>query len=261
MGEKTTDWEEKVKEVPVLTKSEQKNAKEMLDREEKRHRKKFDQEWSPEFKENFKRLLPFRIRYGYGPKSHHPPCYRFRNHTVKVGKYRYCIGCYVGYTSGVLGLILAIVLQYAISGVYLNPYVFLGIGLAFWSAQLLSLISASEIHAVKITQKALIGFGGAWVVFFTFLIIPSHIVVKIIVALIVMSVLLLPVKILHVRKTRDICKNCKWYKNDSVCPDRFKPERIYSEKDIRKNYQAVTQKRKEYTKEGVEKWVEFYHKA
>jgi len=43
--------------------------------------------------------------------SHHPECKHFKGHTIKVGKVRLCIGCFIGYPSAILGIFLIYVID------------------------------------------------------------------------------------------------------------------------------------------------------
>ena len=43
--------------------------------------------------------------------SHHPECEKFKNHTLNIGKIRFCIGCFIGYPIAILGMFLIPILR------------------------------------------------------------------------------------------------------------------------------------------------------
>ncbi|MEJ2280003.1 MAG: hypothetical protein P8Y70_19990, partial [Candidatus Lokiarchaeota archaeon] len=37
--------------------------------------------------------------------SHHPKCENFKDHTLNIGSRKFCIGCFVGYPSAIIGFL------------------------------------------------------------------------------------------------------------------------------------------------------------
>ena len=100
----------------------------------------------------FRSFIPFLL-------SHHPECKKFENHTINFGKTRFCIGCFIGYPSGVIGIIILFFTNLA----FVIPFqiqIIIGIlMLSFFVLGPLKLITSKK-H--KIFQKMIIGFGGAF---------------------------------------------------------------------------------------------------
>jgi hypothetical protein len=92
--------------------------------------------------------------------SHHPVCDRFSGHTLNIGRIRFCIGCFIGYPTALLGIFL--IEFFKISN--LIPYEnFLWIGIIFLSTFILSLLNLTKIKIIKIIQKIIIGLGASFI--------------------------------------------------------------------------------------------------
>ena len=90
--------------------------------------------------------------------SHHPDCEHFKEHTIKIGKYKFCIGCFIGYPIAILTLILNIFLKF--DKMLLDEYIFF-LSIIFLSTFSLSFFKITEKKIIKIIQKILMGIGGA----------------------------------------------------------------------------------------------------
>lgn len=91
--------------------------------------------------------------------SHHPECDKFNNHTLNVGKVRFCIGCFVGYPIAILGMFLIPLLRIQL----LIPYdYFLIISIILLATFIMSPLKLTENKTIKIIQKALIGLGSSF---------------------------------------------------------------------------------------------------
>ena len=113
-----------------------------------------------------KKTLRFQIkRYLYYVRSffplflsHHPECDRFEAHTLKIGKTRLCIGCFVAYPTGLFSLTLFNVLQLDL---LLSPLLLLLFSFLFNITLFLSFTKLTEIKIIKVFQKASIAIGVA----------------------------------------------------------------------------------------------------
>ncbi len=143
------------------------------------------------------------------PLSHHPNCSRFESHTFSLGRFRFCIGCYIGYPSAIFGLVLG-------TSLYLPSLVTLwhlfGCGLVAYLALLASLRKFSEFKYVKILQKISVGTGSGFLIVVGFFLFEVPLVIKFSFAALVLLGLLLPVRAVHLRKAINICVSCelKW---------------------------------------------------
>ena len=156
----------------------------------------------------FKSVAPMII-------SHHPPCERYENHTINIGRLKFCIGCFIGYPSAVLTIILTKILydRYSFN---LIPILIIGIILSL--AQLLSLTSLPEFKSIKIIQKLLIGTGSGFIIIFLYLTINIPEIFKLVLIYIAISILVLPIGILHYRTSLKTCENCTIKKIPGKCP-------------------------------------------
>ena len=91
--------------------------------------------------------------------SHHPECDKFDNHTINLGKVRFCIGCFIGYPTALLGIILIDLLN--ISNLIPIDYFFI-ISIILISTFFMSPLHLTRIKVVKIIQKFLIGLGSSF---------------------------------------------------------------------------------------------------
>ncbi len=146
--------------------------------------------------------------------SHHPPCKKYLSHTFKLGQYRFCIGCFVGYPSAILGIVLGTWLWLA-QGLSLT--FLLGIGIGCYAAFLLSFSKYSEIKSVKMAQKFAIGFGSGFVLVFMFFIFDIWIIFKILIGFGFIFVLLQPIRTFHKAKLIAVCEACQAKDTDPNC--------------------------------------------
>ena len=92
--------------------------------------------------------------------SHHPECKHFNNHTLNVSKkIHLCIGCFIGYPTAILGILLIPVLKID-ELIPMNYYLLISIVLL--STIILSFINLIKNKTVKIIQKFLIGLGSSF---------------------------------------------------------------------------------------------------
>ena len=91
--------------------------------------------------------------------SHHPECDKFDNHTINIGKLRFCIGCFIGYPTAIIGIILIDLLNF--SNIIPTDY-FLIISIIFISTFFMSPLHLTRVKLVKIIQKFLIGLGASF---------------------------------------------------------------------------------------------------
>lgn len=91
--------------------------------------------------------------------SHHPECEEFKDHTLNIGKMRLCIGCFIGYPSGIIGIFL---LFYSKLVFIISSQILITIGIILLSTFLLSPLKLIRNKKLKIIQKIIIGFGGAF---------------------------------------------------------------------------------------------------
>ncbi len=151
----------------------------------------------------------------FGPLllSHHPECNRFKEHTLKLGKNRLCIGCFIGYTASVATIVVILALN--LNEIVRSQY-FLWISIPLLSIFFLSLLNLTENKKVKVTQKISIGTGSAllinWIMLRPY---PKNI--NLIFALITIWVLLIIFNIYHAYGFWKICDSCNTPFNWGYC--------------------------------------------
>ncbi len=91
--------------------------------------------------------------------SHHPDCEKFKNHSIKIRNNKYCIGCFIGYPTAILG-ILSIELFNFLE--MFTPHQYFMIGFILISSFLLSIFGLTKNKKVKIIQKSMIGLGASF---------------------------------------------------------------------------------------------------
>ncbi|MHA1777502.1 MAG: hypothetical protein DRO88_08040 [Promethearchaeia archaeon] len=152
--------------------------------------------------------------------SHHPSCPAYENHTFKLFGLEWCIGCFIGFPSLAMGIILShmwIHRNYHTEIIVLN----LIFGIMLFLFQMLSLFEISEKKGVKMLQKGAIGTGSGLILVSTYYLLPFQIIFRIIILTILLIMGDLPIKYLHLQKSKKICNNCpnKWDKEK--CPTDY----------------------------------------
>lgn len=147
--------------------------------------------------------------------SHHPDCESFgKNHTINIGKYRFCIGCFVGYPSAIIG-ILAI---YFLNLFKTFNLVFLFyISLILLSSFFLSPLNLTKIKTIKIFQKILLGLGSAFLFWYIWF-LPNSFVVNFVYFILLFGILFLLLNVYHAYGFYKVCKKCKHSMNWNNCP-------------------------------------------
>ena len=156
----------------------------------------------------------FIKKYGRLLLSHHPLCSQYQDHTLNFSKIRLCIGCFIGYPSALISILLGFYFIYpAISQkIYL---LFFGIFLFLF--QLLSLTKLTEIKPIKIIQKFLMGFVVGQVLVVSYYWFPGSLLIKLIGVWGVILFFMAPIGFLHYRNLSDKCENCPERGNSLGC--------------------------------------------
>lgn len=145
--------------------------------------------------------------------SHHPNCSHFNGHTIKIKKARFCIGCFVGYPTTIVSMMLIgfFNLHNIIEG-----DIMLIFGIAFVSTFILSLLNLTKIKIIKIIQKFLIGLGSA-LLFWGIIKLPNHISLNIIIAFTTLTILVVLLNVYHTYGFYRTCIKCETPLNWASC--------------------------------------------
>ncbi|MFW9951733.1 MAG: hypothetical protein ACFFKA_16580, partial [Candidatus Thorarchaeota archaeon] len=137
--------------------------------------------------------------------SHHPDCQKFKGHTLKIGKIKLCIGCFIGYPSALLGIFIIRVTN-------LHNFVpyecFLWIALPLLLTFILSFTNLTKIKVIKIIQKMLIGLGASflfWWIWYS----PLSNQAKLIQFILTFGIILSILNIYHVYGFLSACYKCE----------------------------------------------------
>ena len=164
-------------------------------------------------KENFKKYLPILL-------SHHPICDKFDSHVVKIGKYKYCIGCLFGNTAGIISLILLFVLR---NFGMLPPWNFFILGLYLMLAYVLSIVGLTKYRSIKILSKIIIGIGFSFILFSIWTLDFPFWGIFVGTA-ILMYVCMLPINIKRIYEMNKICNGCVHKDEKNDCPGFIPPQ-------------------------------------
>jgi len=145
---------------------------------------------------------------------HHPECENFKGHAIKLRKYEFCIGCFIGYPTSFISIIFLGVfkLNESIPSNYLIIY-----GILFMSTFFLSFSGVTKIKIIKIIQKIFIGFGSA-LIFWGIFSLNFPVFTNSIIFLLVFGIILTVLNIYHAYGLYDTCKKCEFQFKWSQCP-------------------------------------------
>ena len=146
--------------------------------------------------------------------SHHPKCENFKNHTFSLFGSKFCIGCFIGYPSAILGLIVATQLI-EISEKYSELVFWMGIG--FTLSILLSFTSLTEIKSIKMAQKIFMGFGSGCFLTYLFYIPGVPTVLKWVTVIFTAFTLNLVMNVVHYRSHNKVCDECQFQPHQEGC--------------------------------------------
>ncbi|MCP4764113.1 MAG: EscU/YscU/HrcU family type III secretion system export apparatus switch protein [archaeon] len=146
--------------------------------------------------------------------SHHPLCEQFENHTLNLFGKKYCIGCFIGYPSGILMLVIG--LFFDIFSLFTTFELWI-IGFTLFSAYLLSIFNFFDRKALKIVQKIVLGIGAAFIVA-AILSNPGIFWVKLLISFTLIQFLVILIGLKRIFEIRKICKECMYESDWKKCP-------------------------------------------
>ncbi len=158
--------------------------------------------------------------------SHHPSCKTFENHTFKIGKRKFCIGCFIGFPTAILGII---VIYYSKLVNVLDSKVLLMASMIFLASFILSPLNLTKIKIIKIIQKFLIGLGSTFL-FWWIWTLQNLFIINLLYFLVIFCLLLTILTGYHAYGFYATCKKCQYSLNWKICPG-FKDFIEYLEKN------------------------------
>jgi len=136
--------------------------------------------------------------------SHHPECEKFNNHTLNIGRVRLCIGCFIGYPTAIIGIILINYLN--ISKIFPTDF-FLVISIILISTFFMSPLHLTRVKSVKIVQKFLIGLGASFL-FWWIWSLPNPLLTNYFIFMVTFSILLGILNFYHILGFLGTCYKC-----------------------------------------------------
>lgn len=153
-----------------------------------------------------KSFIPFFL-------SHHPECENFKGHTIKCGKIKLCIGCFIGYPTAIIALLLLRIFD---KNELFNSDFFFFLSVIFLGTFFLSPLNLTKNKTIKIIQKFLIGLGAAllfnWIMERSY---PKS--VNVITAFITFYVIIIVLNIYHAYGILGSCYKCETPFNWGLC--------------------------------------------
>ncbi|HEY0088355.1 MAG TPA: hypothetical protein VGB37_05905 [Candidatus Lokiarchaeia archaeon] len=147
--------------------------------------------------------------------SHHPNCERFaKNHTLNVGKHRFCMGCLIGYPTILITIIVIFFLKlYA----FLNRDLLLILSLICISSLALSPLNLTKKKPIKIIQKLLISVG-LGLLFWWIWTAKNLFFVNLLFFILIFGFLFFVLNAYHGYRLLNICKKCRYSLDWENCP-------------------------------------------
>jgi hypothetical protein len=164
----------------------------------------------PDKQETFLSLINFKHLL----LSHHPNCDKFLNHTINIGKYRFCIGCFIGYPTAIIGIL--VIGLFELVTLFESIY-FLLLALVLMATFLLSPLHLTKMKILKIIQKILIGIGSSFL-FWWIWVLPNPIHINIFIFVSIFGPLIILFNMYHAYGLYKTCKKCEYNMNWNSCP-------------------------------------------
>ena len=147
--------------------------------------------------------------------SHHPNCEKFGiNHTINFGKYKFCIGCFVGYPTAIIGIF--IIFYFGLLEIF-NSVFILALALIFISSLFLSPLNLTKKKWIKVIQKFLIGIGSAFLFWYIWT-LPNSFIINFTYFGLIFGMLLMMLNVYHGFGLYKTCKKCEYSMEWNNCP-------------------------------------------
>jgi hypothetical protein len=156
----------------------------------------------------------FFQRYGSLLLSHHPDCDKFKHHTINIGSFHFCIGCFIGYPTALIFILL-----FNSFKIYLliKANVLLLFGVIFLSFFILSPLRLTKHKIVKILQKFFIGIGSAFL-FWWIWTLTTDLFLNLFIFSIIFGAIIIFLNGYHAYSFLKVCRTCKYKTNWQNCP-------------------------------------------
>jgi len=146
--------------------------------------------------------------------SHHPICDEFNSHFIKVGKIKLCVGCFIGYPTVIIGIILLGAFKLP---ALLGSELVLMIAFILMSTFILTPLNLTRLLSVKILQKILIGLGSCFLFYYIWM-LPNPFLINFVLFLISFGALSALLNLYHFLGIHSTCKKCSFAGEWENCP-------------------------------------------
>lgn len=146
--------------------------------------------------------------------SHHPKCENFSNHTLRIGRYHLCIGCFIGYPTAIIEIVILSFLNLLIA---FDPFILITWSMILLGTFILSPLHLTKFKSVKKVQKFLIGSGAAFL-FWGIFSFDNPLFINFFIFLATFIVLLGFLNGYHAYGFLKTCKKCSYSSNWKNCP-------------------------------------------
>ena len=146
--------------------------------------------------------------------SHHPLCEYYDGHTFKLLGRKFCIGCYVGYPSAIIMLIIGYSTQ--LFSLIPSSILFL-FGAILYLSIFLSIFGLTKKKSIKILSKICLGMGTTFIIAWIFS-YSTFLWLKILQAFLFVQAILGLMTIKRKKEMDRICEKCPWNRDWNNCP-------------------------------------------
>ena len=146
--------------------------------------------------------------------SHHPNCEQYEDHSFRLFGRKWCIGCYIGYPSAILMLLVGY-----LTGLFnlMETRTLWIIGWGLLSTYIFSIIGLTKIRWIKIVSKIPIGFGSAYLIAALFS-YEVNFWISFLLSFLLVQFFLIIISIKRGFEMKKTCGNCEYEDDRNNCP-------------------------------------------
>ncbi|MHA1111754.1 MAG: hypothetical protein ACTSRE_11675 [Promethearchaeota archaeon] len=146
--------------------------------------------------------------------SHHPLCEQYKDHSFHLFGRDWCIGCYIGYPSGIFVFLVGF-----LTGLFqsLETSTLLIIGACLMGSYILSIVGLTKIRWIKIVSKIPLGTGAAFLIA-ALLNLSSPIWLRVLLSFLLIQAIIIVINVKRAAEMKKTCAECKYESDHNNCP-------------------------------------------
>ncbi len=146
--------------------------------------------------------------------SHHPLCDQYKEHSFHLFGRDWCIGCYIGYPSGILMLIMGY-----LTGLFqiLEVSALFITGASLMGSYILSIVGLTKIRWIKIFSKIPLGIGAAFLIAGLFS-LSGPIWLSFLLSFLLIQIFITIINVKRALEMKKTCAECEYASNHNICP-------------------------------------------